>query len=114
MKIHNINSQFGFTGNVYTLKTLPIIELDKIQKGAEKLCNYAKDKNFDYIIFKNGEQKGVSVLAKALEEPKREVFNVFGYPSGNGIKDVNLILKTMKQATEKLSEDNSSIYWSCE
>lgn len=114
MKIHNINNQPRFAGNVYTLKTLPLIELDKIQKGAGKLCNYAKDKNFDYIIFKNGEQKGVSILAKALEEPKREVFEVLGYPSGNCVSDVNLILKTMKEATEKLSEKNSSIYWSCE
>ena len=114
MKIYSINSQPVFTGNVYTMKNLSLFEMDKLQKGAGKLCNYAKNKKFDYIIFRNGEQKGVSILAKALEEPKREVFEVIGYPSGSEIKDINLILDTMKQATEKLSQNFSSIFWSCE
>lgn len=114
MKIYNDNNRLVFSGKVYTSNNLSLFDFDKIQTGAEKLCNYAKDKSFDYIIFRNGEQKGISILAKGLEKPKREVFEVFGYPSGSDIRDVNLILQTMKQATEKLSERVSSIFWSCE
>ena len=114
MRIHNVNDRLSFTGNIYTLKNLSLMETDKIQKGAAKLCNFAKDKKFDYIIFRNGTQKHISILVKALEEPKREVFDVFEYPSGCETKDINLILKTMKWATEKMIKNDSTIYWSCE
>ena len=114
MKIYNTNDRIGFDGNVYTMKTLPFLEVDKIQKRAKKLCDFAKDKKYDYIIFRNGEQKSLSILTKGLEEPKREVFEVIGYPTGSDMKDVNLILNTMQQATEKLSQKISSIFWSCE
>ena len=114
MKINNINNQPVFTGNIYTMKNLSLFEMDKLQKGAEKLCNYAKDKKIDYIIFRNGEQKGLSVLAKNLKRSTREVLEVVGYPSGNESKDISLILKTMQEATDKLTDSKVKQGWSCE
>ena len=113
MKINRINTQPRFGGKIFTLK-IPPNDLIKIENNAKELYNYAKEKPFDYVIFKNGLQKGLSVLVKKLEGKKREVFDILGYPSGNETKDVNLILKTMQKGTEQLSEKDSSIYWSCE
>jgi hypothetical protein len=114
MKISAVNNQRTFNGNVYTLKQLPLKDFDKIQKNAKILINYAKEKPFDYIIFKNGQEKGLSILAKNLEKPARKVLEVLGYPSGNSTMDAKLILKTMKQATEEIDDYNYCIGWSCE
>ena len=113
MRINKINSPQNFCGKIFTLK-IPAKDLIKIENNAEELYNYVKEKPYDYVIFKNGLQKGLSVLVKNLEDKTREVFDILGYPSGNDTKDVKLILKTIQKGTEQLNEKDSSIYWSCE
>ena len=114
MKICAVNNKQAFNGNVYTTKQIPIPDLSKIEEHSAKLINFAKEKDFDYIIFKNGEQKGLSVLAKNLKRLTREVFEVVGYPSGSESKDISLILKTMQEATDRLTDSKVKQGWSCE
>ena len=115
MKVQGITlAQPNFSGKIYTTKQIPLPDLSKIEQHSTKLINFAKEKDFDYIIFRNGEQKGLSVLAKNLKRSTREVFEVVGYPSGNESKDISLILKTMQEATDKLTDSKVKQGWSCE
>ena len=113
MRINNVQTVPSFGGNVYTFR-LPAKDLCKVERNSWKIIEYAKDKNFDFVLFKNGEQNGMSVLAKNIAQAKRSVYNVLGYPSESESKDINLILKTMHKATEELSESNIDLGWSCE
>ncbi len=114
MKICAVNNKQAFNGKVYTAKHIPLSDLTKIEQHSTKLISFAKEKDFDYIIFRNGEQKGLSVLAKNLKRLTRAVFEVVGYPSGNESKDISLILKTMEEATDKLTYSKVEQGWSCE
>ena len=114
MKICSVNNQQAFCGKVFTTSNLPLKDSDKIEKYSSRLINFAKEKDIDYVIFKNGKQKGLSVLAKNIKQATREVFDVMGYPSGSDTKDINLILDTMQNATYKLTESKAKQGWSCE
>ena len=114
MRICAVNNKQVFNGKVYTTKQIPLSDLSKIEKHSAKFINFAKEKDFDYIIFKNGEQKGLSVLAKNLKRLTREVFEVVGYPSGSESIDISLILKTMEEATDRLTDSKVKQGWSCE
>ena len=114
MKICAVDNNVKFYGKVYTVPNIPLRELSKIESNSYKFIEYAKEKNFDYIIFKNGEQRGLSVLIKNLERKTREVFEVLGYPSGNENLDMNLILKAMKEGTEELVDSKVKQGWCCE
>ena len=54
------------------------------------------------------------MLVKNLKKATREVFEVFDYPSGSETKDIDLILNTMKDGTDKLSDYRILQGWSCE
>ena len=114
MKIRKIQTQPNFAGKIYTLKNnIPLMEFSVLERNSEKLIQAAKVKKCDFVIFKNGLEKGLSILAKA-PDAARCVMEVLGYPSGHEAKDIKLIIETMNKSEKSFEKEDSMLGWSCE
>ena len=115
MKVQGINNyQQNFTGKVYVAGNLNIRDIEKLRMGSSKIDGFAENINCDFTIFKKGMQKGLSVFAKNINTKKECTKEVIGYPSGSTMKDIDLIIGTMKEANDSFIKSQVSLGWSCE
>lgn len=113
MRIQGINAQPNFNGKVYTATNLSVRDLEKLERGASKINNFAKTRGCDFIICK-GVEKGLSVLAKKLDTKKECRLDVLGYPSGSVMNDIDRVIDTMKEADDSFTKSKVALGWVCE
>ena len=113
MRVQGINNQYAFQGKVYTANNLTLRDVEKLTKGASKINAYAEKINCDFVIFKKEGQNGLSVLAKKFFPQKECTKDVKGYPSGSVMRDIDLIVETMKDAENSFTS-KVALGWVCE
>lgn len=113
MRIQGINNQYAFQGKVYAARNLTIRDIEKLTKGADKINAFAEKINCDFVIFKKEGQNGLSVLAKKLCPKKECTIDVKGYPTGSAMRDIDLIVETMREADDSFTS-KVALGWVCE
>lgn len=114
MRIQKITTQPNFNGKVYTAANLHIRDIEKLSKGASKINAFAEKRNCDFIIFREGVNKGLSILAKKLDTKKECTLDVLGYPSDSTMADIDRVIETMKEADDSFTKSKVALGWVCE
>lgn len=114
MRIQGITTQPNFSGKVFVANNLQIRDMEKLSKGASRINAFAETKNCDFIIFQEHLKKGLSILTKKLDTKKECTLEVLGYPSGSVMNDIDLVIKTMKEADDSFTKSKVSLGWVCE